>query len=488
MNESEARSAFLVRAYETLPAAQPAAHWTAADAAWATQAALQAEGENAAADTFIRRRAGFAAERICSREIGARHVLRALTWQPWIGWLLAFTALAAGIATDALASTRQINVLAPPLLALLIWNLAVYAVAAVRAVLRVAGKAGPRAGALTRRIAQAAHAALPARHTAGLTAPLAAFARAWNAASVPLTLSRVARTLHVAAIAFAAGTLAGMYLRGLALEYRAGWESTFLAAPAVHGVLSFVLGPASALTGIALPDVAGVAAIRFGVSAGENAARWIHLYAVTVTLFVLVPRGLLAIAARVTERRLAGRFPIALDDSYFQTLLRAQRDEPVAVHVVPYSHQPGAQCVTALNALAAAAFGAKAGVTVGPAVPFGGEDALDSTRIPAAPVTLAVALFPLTATPERENHGAFIEALRARLPRPTPLVIAVDEADFRQRFGAARLDQRRALWQREMASSGCELLFVDPDQRDANAAAQALRAAVDSAATPAEQA
>jgi hypothetical protein len=43
--------------------------------------------------------------------------------------------------------------------------------------------------------------------------------------------------------ALASGVIAGLYLRGLAFEYRAGWESTFLDAPTVRAILAFVYAP-----------------------------------------------------------------------------------------------------------------------------------------------------------------------------------------------------------------------------------------------------
>ena len=69
----------------------------------------------------------------------------------------------------------------------------------------------------------------------------------WARAFSTLTTARLGRVLHVGAIAFALGALASIYLRGLASEYRAGWESRFLGANAVRSVLGAVLGPASAL-------------------------------------------------------------------------------------------------------------------------------------------------------------------------------------------------------------------------------------------------
>jgi hypothetical protein len=254
-----------------------------------------------------------------------------------------------------------------------------------------------------------------------------------------------------------------------------------------------VLGPAAAIGGIGLPDEAGLAAIRFGVSPGENAARWIHLYAITMALFVLAPRALMALGHFLRERRLARRFPLALDDGYFQAIARAQHGVAAAIRILPYSYRPGAQAALGLNALMLRVFGPKSEVSVAPTVAFGEEDALDPALFPDAPVALVAALFPLTATPERENHGAFIEAVAARLPQATPFALLIDESAFRQRFdepggaGAARRDERRAAWQRMLAASGREPVFVDLDAQTFSDAECALRAVLDNAAAGAAQ-
>lgn len=485
MNESDARCALLVRAFETAPPAQTDGRWSEDDRAWATQAALLLEGEQASAAAFIGRRARLAAGRLWSRDQGTSVVLRALTWRPWIGWALALVAFFAGTATDAIGPARQINVLAPPLLAVLVWNLVVYAALVAHATTRLAGAGSRRPGPIARQIARAAHAVASSRTIERLTPPLANFARDWTVVSAPLTASRVARILHATAATLAAGALLGMYVRGFALEYRAGWESTFLDVSSVHALLAFVLGPASAITGIALPDETGLAAIRASVSPGENAARWIHLYAMTVALFVLVPRVLMALGHFLVEHRLANSFPLSIDDGYFQAIARAQRGETAEIRVVPYSYRPSPQATLGLNVLLARVFGSRTGVTISPTVPFGGEDALDPALIPGAPVTLVAALFSLTATPERETHGVFIDALAARLPQSTPLALLVDESAFRQRFyesGADRRNERHAAWQRMLAETGREPVFVDLEHHDVTDAERALRAAIDRAA------
>jgi hypothetical protein len=72
-------------------------------------------------------------------------------------------------------------------------------------------------------------------------------------------------------------------------------------------------------------------------------------------------------------------------------------------------------------------------------------------------------VFPLTATPEREHHGAFLRALDAQAGRERVLAL-VDESGFRQRFGAeaqARLVQRRAAWEAVLSAEGHEPVFAD---------------------------
>src|SRR5436853_594858 len=68
------------------------------------------------------------------------------------------------------------------------------------------------------------------RGSAPLPHALATFATEWSHLATPLYVARAARLLHAAAALFAAGIVAGLYLHGIAVEYRASWESTFLDA------------------------------------------------------------------------------------------------------------------------------------------------------------------------------------------------------------------------------------------------------------------
>ncbi len=475
MNEAAARRAVLVRAFEQQPASEA---WSDADRAWASLAAAKVEGEGAAADALIARRASLAVERLASRDKRVPRLLASVAWPAWIGWAIPVLAFAAGAAADSIGAGRRVNLLAPPLLALLAWNLAVYVVILVRGSWGLVDSRARGLGPVARLLARLAHVTGAAPKRGGKAA--ADFVADWMQASAGLTAARIGRVLHAAAAAFALGALAALYLRGIAFEYRAGWESTFLEAPAVHALLNSILGPAAALTGIALPDVAGYAKLRFSAGDGVIAAPWLHLYAMTVGMVVFLPRLLLALGNRWLESRLSSRFPLPIDEPYYRALTRTLREEPVAVRIVPYGAQLSPQATLNLNALLTQCLGARTTVSVAPATAFGAEDDVDPRQI-VGEANLIAALFALTATPEAENHGAFVDRLRAAAPAHQ-LFVLVDESTFRQQFGASpRLDERRALWrdfaeQREVAAAFVALEQPDP------AAARLLQAAIEATA------
>jgi hypothetical protein len=474
MNENAARQTLLVRAYEREP---PKPAWSEEDRAWATQAAAQVEGERAAADVFIARRSALAVERLAGRDKHVPRLLSAITWRPWIGWAIAVLALGAGFAADAIGGEKRVNLLAPPLLALLAWNLLVYLLIIGRGAWSLFDRRARDLGPLARALSRVTHAVSKAPRRHG-TVPATAFLRDWAQASSTLTAARIGRVLHVAAATFALGALGGMYLRGLALEYRAGWESTFLDAGTVQRLLDFILGPAAALTGIALPDVPGYEALRFAAGPGVIAAPWLHLYAVTVALVVLVPRLLLALGDRWLEARQMTRFPLRLDDVYFERLTRVLRGTPAAVSAVAYSLQLSPQATLGLNSLFTQTLGPHTNISIAPAVAFGEEDTFDARAV-ARGANVLVPLFALTATPERENHGAFLERLRSAAGS-AQLAVLVDESAYRRQFGdGARRDERRSLWRKLLDERKCAGVFVDLEQPDLVAAQGQLQSALD---------
>ncbi|MEP7183434.1 MAG: DUF2868 domain-containing protein [Betaproteobacteria bacterium] len=466
-DENAALEAAAVRAIESVD--RERALWSDDDRAWASRAAAEVVGEGVAPETFLAARARLALERIGQRSGTLPRAVNALRWRPWVGFTTVVVAFAAGVAIDQVGGSQRINLLAPPLFGLLLWNIAVYLVLAVGFVVRYgdAAPVGSIRGLVTR------FAGGRARPGRGELAPvIARLAVDWGHLSTPLYRARAARILHVAAATFAAGLVAGLYLRGIALEYRATWESTFLDAAAVRALLVASLAPGAAFTGIPVPSVAEVEAIR--VPAGENAGRWLHLMAAAAALVVIVPRMMLALWAWVLERHRGSRLPLAIDEPYFARLLRSFLGGPMHVHVAPYSYTMPAPAAAGLERLIRNVFGASASLTIMAPTVYGGEDALAKKTRSDHPINM-IALFNATATPERESHGAFLDHLAARLAPGGTLTALVDEGAFRDRSGNAptRLEERRALWRALCADRQVACAFAAlgaPDLADAGAA------------------
>jgi hypothetical protein len=525
MDEAAARRVLLARAYDT---ATPSPRWDDDDRAWVRQATARAVGEQATLEEVVTRRAELVTHRLAGREASIARLLHALEWRGWIVLVTMVVALVIGLATDALSAGAKVNVLAPPLLATLAWNLGVYLLLVVR--MARAGRSGRsgidgRDGGAGRRSVDdrsadrspgfavtlfgTAFGSLVRRSRAArLDRPvLATFLGDWSRASAPLQSLRLAQLMHLAAATFAAGLLAGLYLRGLVFEYRAGWESTFLDAGQVRSLLGLVLGPASALTGIRLPDAGALEAIRFTAGPGEQAAGWLHLHATTIALWVIVPRLALAAQAARQARRLATDFPLPLDDAYFRNLVRA-RGEAIRVPVMPCSYQVPAASLQGLTTLLVDALSAEVALEVAPRAEADAEADADATadadktanaradtdadtNMSGSSPELVIALFNLSATPERETHAAFLDSLAQRLPADVPLQAVVDETAFRSRFAhePRRLDERRTAWRRLLAESDHEPLFIalgaergPSGALDAATTAQALRERLESAA------
>lgn len=471
MDERAALAVTALRAIEVSDRERVA--WTDADRAWATRAAAEVVGERADPAVFIATRARLAAERLAERKDAVVRFARAWRWRPWVGVAIALVAFVVGAASNLIGGTHQVNILYSPVLPLVVWNLAVYVLIAAGFVLRYGAASSP--GPLRRTVAWLAGGVHRARRGSddASTRAIAAFADDWTARAGSLYGVRAARVLHVASAVLALGVIAGLYVRGLGLEYRATWESTFLDAPAVRAVVAAFYAPGAWVTRLSVPDVAQVAAIR--APGSEIAALWLHLMAATLAVVVVGPRLLLALLSGIVERYRARHLVDDVTDPYFARLLRGFSNGPVVVEAVPYSFAVAPDAEAVLASLVARSLGGSVRVRVTPAVAYGNESvAPDLPRQTAHPV---LALFNATATPEGEAHGAFLTTL-ASLGRP--LVVVVDEASLAARFGhdARRRDERRALWCTFASEQGREVVFVNLAHPDIAAAEAAFDAAL----------
>ncbi|MEO7338503.1 MAG: DUF2868 domain-containing protein [Caldimonas sp.] len=528
MNEHSAREVLLLQAFESVQPASP--HWGDDDRAWATRLALQdmrageparplPDGRRAAAsdgdravsgpagqkagnehgrsveggvEAFIVRRAAHAMQRLGPRVPAIAKWLGRRLWRPrWIAWT-ALIGLVLGAIADSIGDSQRINLLALPTWGVVLWNAVVYLVMLGHALVSVSTRRS-HSGALTRLVERAMRVGrdLTGRESrAAVQTPdaqvLRTFAGAWTRHGARLSTARAATLLHVGAATLALGLVAGLYVRGLVLDYRAGWESTFLDASTAHAVLATLLAPAAALSGIGLPDGAAFEALRRShgsAEAGASAAPWIHLIAITLILFVVLPRGVLAAWIGLRAQWLARRMAVPLTEPYFQRLARQAAGDVPSVVVVPYASAPGPSVAPALRSMLASACGDGVRVAFEPTVAYSDEDeAAAKADLPPA-TTLALALFDLSATPEIETHGRHARRLAARAPAGAAAAVLVDETGFRRRFAgdANRLAQRREAWRTFAEAIGTLPVFVDFDAPDPVAFERSLELALRSA-------
>lgn len=466
LNEAAARRVLMVQAFETGSAV--GTPWSAEDRALVTRLARETTPVDAAPARYLDERARHALHVLAPREKAVTRWLERRFWRP--GWTLLALLLGAvlGLAADALGGSQHINLLAPPVWVVLAWSLLVYL-----SLLLPASVVPKRFRAwLARRLSR----------VPGGSAPLQACGQAWARHGWPLAVARAALLLHLAAAALAAGLVAGLYLRGLVLDFRVGWQSTFLDAATVQAVLSTLLAPAVAVTGIAVPDAAALEALRVGPegSATASAAPWIHLYAAMLGLFVVAPRLALAVWAAARSRWLSRHVALPKDDPYFQRLLREHRGGTPRVQVMPHGAAPTAQAALGLRALLAQVLGPGLQLTVADATPYGSEEAAGALASEPES-TLRLALVDLGATPEEDTHGRFLQALHQAAPG-VPLLLLADSSDFERRFAStpARGAERRQAWQKLAEAHGAAWAAAalnSPAAADASAAA-ALEAAL----------
>ncbi|MBA3527523.1 MAG: hypothetical protein H0T82_11495, partial [Sphingomonas sp.] len=414
----------------------------------------------------LSRRAGLALDRLVARYPMLQRARTLARWPPALNWLLPLAALVIGLATNAIEGDR-LNILAFPLLGMLVWNVAVYAWLLVD---RGRRAVGGRSRASQGRGLVSWILRPPSAHLAGhptLERAVTRFGSDWVAAATPLTEARARRTLHLSAATFAVGIIAGMFARArYTAEYTAGWAGTWTGAEAeIAALLKVVLGPASALTGISLPTLERLRELR---GTGENAGDWLYLWMVTAALFVVLPRLLLALGNWLQSIRMRRRLPV-LEDFYARRVLRDASGQGRTVRVIPYGLELASQAEDRLKRLLVEALGDRTKVEVDRAVAYGGEDEWLAARgNQLATADQLILLFNMASTPESENHGAVATSVRERLGEMVEMTVLLDDSSLMRTLhglGSAprRVDERLQAWRLVLAPSRTDPIAVSLD-------------------------
>jgi len=449
MNEHIARDVVLVRAIETADrnkeilsdddrkyasrSARELAQWQASD--------KQAE---ATTDDFLQQRSDLILKKLAERTPAFAAFARRRNGMQGFALALPIIAMLLGAGLDRITDPHRVDLLSAPLLLIIVWNLLVYLGLLIWLVI----PPRPWAVALLRRFS-VGKPALPRKMPAVLSAALLEFMNDWARLSAKLTSLRLSRTIHLSAAMFALGAVLSLYARGVLSQYAAGWESTFLDAGQVHHLLSLIFAPATAIFQLRGFSLADVQALRFPqTTTVEGGARWVHLYAGTILLLVVVPRLLLAAVSHWRASRLAQRFPLDLDQPYFRKLNDAiGLARGGTLRVLPYSFTVDEARHQGLMQIAVMLFGEQGQVMLRPSTAYGEEpqDVLTTVNLNDNGATLTAVLFNLTATPEQENHGAFLDHLVKLSPRG--IAVLLDESAYTERAAdPVRLAERTALW------------------------------------------
>ena len=287
---------------------------------------------------------------------------------PWT-FPVCFAAFLLGLATNLLGPAQQIHVIRNPIFVLIAWNLLVFlalfvlflrrkiktqqitnvvpaanTVESLRSSLRnhqskvpwVVKYLLPGVWHFFHRMIFAVH------EQKNLAQIMRRFSHHWLSVAGALVLSRWRRLLHLGSVFIATGAVAGMYFRGLFQGYRVMWDSTFIVdQESVATFIRVLFGPSlwiSNLVGLGLANEISVS--RLLTPGGDEADGWIHLFAISVFVAVVLPR--LALAAWQSSRlaRLSDNIALPLDHYYGEVIegpIRLLIEKEVGVQAQTFS-------------------------------------------------------------------------------------------------------------------------------------------------------
>lgn len=433
--------------------AHPPEGWSAADGADASRDARAVAGDAATTEAFLLTRAKLVLARMRQGHPGLRppKVPEGGAVTKAFAALLAAFGFFSGAVTDQLTSAgAELNLLSPPLLAVLLWNVAavLLALAGMAAALRTSGSPSGLPLALARGFTSLS--GLSRLSPIGSAADKA-FLGSLLPALLPQAAWRFRAALHWAALAFGVGVAASLLVRGIGTAYWAVWESTWFAGrpDAVATVIGILYGwIPSFLPGLSpLPDATALEALRSAGSASPAAlaagAPWLARMIWAIILLIVLPRLALALLSGLLARRTSRSLTVALSAERLDALMREAAPKPARKIDV--------------NATGRDAAGL--GIRIDP---WNAPDFPEVEALGLRPQDFVTLHFDPAATPEEEVHGALVAALRKAGGKPE---IVLDFAELQTRFADApeRIRSRRALWEHFAAQRGAALKILGLD-------------------------
>jgi len=476
MNPRDAQTVLFVRAVESIDTGDSLLDDGVKSRANSLAGApLPADAPPSRREKYLVARAGQLIDELARRSEQVQHWSedrKRVSGRVWGAFLFLVLATVTGFLTNELGAEKRINILAFPLLGILAWSLLIY-VSELIYLLRWRGHKGvhPWAEALRQFVRRGRRKWEPeSGDEEELARAIRSHESSWSPIELTLLTARLKTTLHLAAALFAAGAIGGMYVKGLANEYRATWESTFFSEGSeLRPFLEGVLGPAAALRGEEIPGPAELDRIQWTgddpAVVGENAARWIHWYAITIGLAVIGPRLLLALLWRLYLARLSHTIPYRrVDPHYFDRLIALASGKKQESVVVPYGIRLDDETRRRVRETLEELHRRSLELEWRPALPFGEED---SAAEALAGAESGMLLFDFGATPEKETHRLAVEAVRAAgAASESPTVVLLDPTRFDRIIEGlpdrvARREERLHAWEALLEGTGAEWHLVE---------------------------
>jgi hypothetical protein len=312
--------------------------------------------------------------------------------------LLLLVSFLIGLGSNYLGSGPRVNILLNPLMILLAWNFAIYLVLLFKGTIFRKYTLPPANMAFQlvtfgRVIKNKFNLLFPKKSK---KAPLLRnariyFIKLWLQQANALSAARLSFILHGMAIALTCGVVTGLYLRGLFQEYQFAWFSTFDKS-IVMSLGKVIFAPVLFL-------------IQGNMPKENMGAAWIHLFAASAVLYILLPRFFLLFQTKLKIKKLTRSVELDLTLPYFNKW----RLDPVNLDLYSYSYSLDDKNLLLLNEALERVYGHQDKLIV-ENIQWGGDllKSLNQERIP-------VFCFNAAQTPENEIHGEFLNRILHRL-------------------------------------------------------------------------
>lgn len=364
----------------------------------------------------------------------------------YFGYVLCFGAFLFGFGLDALSNPQQtINLLAPPILLFLIWQLFSYIFLLVRP-WRWFSHDPIQTPALFRLWEKLHQKWMLPRSYVNLFCQIERIRR-------PVTILEWQRLWHLASLFLALGIILGIAWQGIGTEFTIGWTSTWfknypdrigqlLAALYTHSPFTLWSGEIPQAQDIALLN------LHRHPAGSPEAAFWLFRFMRLIVLWVVIPRLCFALWCSWKLRSVRKNLVLPIDTPYYQAILNIQTrvtPKTLTLFYAPMRRHTLTALTQLQNLLSSHAVFTQIDTHV---MDYWRWNELPSLSQEQEKGYIAF-LMPAQSTPEEEVHGRLLRATKNAYPQAQCAVwVIVDELYRRFARQDARIQSRLTLWEK----------------------------------------